>query len=144
MLQRRGLQSTYMFMLPSNHTCPACSLRGLGFQTTGLGLQLGLLGLIIGTRADQKWFRLLAGGYAVVRTCLACIHAIVAWTIPRARMLSLVTAAAGLALAAAPTVIAWQQGIDSGEKEEEQEKASLPGSWQNPTPNTTALFATVA
>lgn len=71
-------------------------------------MQLGLLGLIIGSRSDVEWYRLLAGGYALTRTSLSCIHAIVAWSLPRARRLCLANAASGLILAVAPAVLAWQ------------------------------------
>lgn len=70
-------------------------------------MQLGLLGLIIGARADIKWYRLLAGGYVITRVSLSTLHATVAWTIPRARALCLVNMSAGLALAVAPAVLAW-------------------------------------
>jgi hypothetical protein len=76
------------------------------FRVVGLGLQLGMLGLIIGSRADTKWPQLLAGGYACARICIATSHIIIAWCIPRARKLSSMTAAAGLLLAAAPTWLA--------------------------------------
>lgn len=71
-------------------------------------MQLGLLGLIIGTRQDMKWYRLLAGGYAISRASLSCSHGVVAWTIPRARGLCLANALSGLALSVAPAVLAWQ------------------------------------
>lgn len=82
------------------------SLRGLLFRCVGLGLQLSVLGVIIGARADEKWYRLLAGGYAAARLCISCTHTIIAYTIPHARRLSVVNAAAGLALAVAPAVMA--------------------------------------
>ncbi|WIA14454.1 hypothetical protein OEZ85_002979 [Tetradesmus obliquus] len=84
-------------------------LRGLLFRVVGLGLQLGLLGFIIATRADAQWPQLLAGGYACARMCIAATHVIIAWCIPRARKLSAMTAVAGLALAAAPAWLAWQK-----------------------------------
>jgi hypothetical protein len=88
---------------------PSRRLRGLLFRVVGLGLQLGMLGLIIGIRADAKWSQLLAGGYASARACIACSHVIIAWCIPRARKLSSMTAVAGLALAAGPAWLATQQ-----------------------------------
>ena len=93
-----------------------CGLRGLFFRTVGLGVQLGLLGLIIGSRADAKWSRLLAGGYAVARGCLSCTHAIVAATIPRARRLSVVNACAGFVLAGTASVLAMWQGREEGHR----------------------------
>eukprot|EP00882_Tetradesmus_deserticola_P008029 GHRQ01008458.1.p1 GENE.GHRQ01008458.1~~GHRQ01008458.1.p1 ORF type:complete len:479 (+),score=171.28 GHRQ01008458.1:521-1957(+) len=84
-------------------------LRGLMFRVVGLGLQLGMLGLIIGSRADAKWSQLLAGGYACARACIAGSHIIIAWCIPRARKLSAMTATAALVLAAAPAWLALQR-----------------------------------
>lgn len=69
---------------------------------------LGLLGLIIGSRSDLEWYRLLAGGYALTRASLSTIHAVIAGSIPRARQLCLVNAASGLLLSVAPAVLAWQ------------------------------------
>lgn len=89
-----------------------CSLRGLMFRSIGLCLQLGMLGLIIGSRADLKWHRLLAGGYAVARASLAIIQLIVARAVPRARVLCLLNAAAGAALVVAPAVTAWREGSE--------------------------------
>lgn len=77
-------------------------------RVVGLSMQLGLLGLIIGSRSDIQWYRLLAGGYALTRASLSCIHAIIAWSLPRARGLCLANAGAGLMLAVAPAVLAWQ------------------------------------
>lgn len=86
----------------------ACRLRGLLFRVVGLGMQLGLLGIIIGTRTDIEWYRLLAGGYALTRASISCTHAIVAWTLPRARKLCVTNACSGMALSIAPAVLAWQ------------------------------------
>jgi hypothetical protein len=85
-----------------------CRLRGLVFRCVGLCMLLGLLGLIIGARADVQWYRLLAGGYVITRTSLSCLHAAAARAIPRARALCLVNMSAGLMLAVAPAVLAWQ------------------------------------
>jgi hypothetical protein len=71
-------------------------------------MKLGLLGLIIGCRSDIECYRLLAGGYALTRASLSCIHVTVAWTIPRARGLCLVNAGCGMLLSVAPAVLAWQ------------------------------------
>lgn len=84
-------------------------LRGLLLHFVGLIMLLGLLGLIIGCRSDMEWYRLLAGGYALTRTSLSCIHATIAWSLPRARGLCLVNAGCGLLLAVAPAVLAWQE-----------------------------------
>jgi hypothetical protein len=84
-------------------------LRGLLLRFVGLIMLLGLLGLIIGCRSDMEWYRLLAGGYALTRASLSCIHATIAWSIRRARGLCLVNAGCGLLLAVAPAVLAWQE-----------------------------------
>lgn len=85
-----------------------CRLRGLLLQAVGLSMLLGLLGLIIGSRSDVESYRLLAGGYAVTCASLSTIHALVAWSIPRARRLCLVNAASDLLLSVVPAVLAWQ------------------------------------
>jgi hypothetical protein len=83
-------------------------LRGLLLRAVGLSMLLGLLGLIIGSRSDLEWYRLLAGGYALTRASLSTNHALIAWSIPRARRLCLVNAGSGLLLSVAPAVLAWQ------------------------------------
>lgn len=88
---------------------PHCRLRGLLLRVVGLAMLLGLLGLIIGSRSDVEWYRLLAGGYALTRVSMSCIHATVAWALPRARRLCLANGASGLLLAVAPAVLAWQE-----------------------------------
>eukprot|EP00878_Enallax_costatus_P034047 GHUV01037655.1.p1 GENE.GHUV01037655.1~~GHUV01037655.1.p1 ORF type:complete len:352 (+),score=-3.64 GHUV01037655.1:586-1641(+) len=65
-------------------------LQGLLFRCIGLTLQLGVLGFLIGVRNDAEWYHLLAGGYALARFATAVVFGIIAVTIPRARVISLV------------------------------------------------------